>query len=276
MLAIVTGASRGLGKAIAIAYAREGATVVVCSRPQSPSGQPGTAGETASEIQDQGGQALGIHCDVTDEGQVKGLVDRVMETYGRIDVLVNNAGLVILGEPFVEIDTQRWDQLMAVNIRGPYLMCRYVLPNMMRQRSGSVVSIGSGMGVDAKAQGGTAYGVSKAALHMFSYALAEEMRPYNIAVNVLSPGGLKTEGLWAIPWAHSNWDERAEPAAVGASAVFLAVQTAETFTGRFVHRLQFGKTWGTLLASPRDVQASSHGMEGPLPAQPSSGSLAGK
>lgn len=244
MVAIVTGASRGLGKAIAIAYAREGATVVMCSRPQSPTGLPGSAAETAREIQAQGGEALGIPCDVSDEGQVKTMVDQVMKAYTRVDVLVNNAGLVVLGEPFQQIDCQRWDQLMAVNVRGPYLMCRYVLPIMMKQQRGSVINIGSGMGLEPWALGATAYSVSKAALHMLSYNLAEEMRRYNIAVNVLSPGGLKTEGLWAIPWAHSNWDERAEPTAVGPCAVFLALQTAETFTGQYLRRRDFGKTWG--------------------------------
>ena len=99
MVAIVTGASRGLGKAIALAYAAEGATVVVCARPGSPTGLAGTAADTAAEIRANGGQALGIPCDVTDEAQVKAMVERVMQTYGRIDVLVNNAGLMIIDEP---------------------------------------------------------------------------------------------------------------------------------------------------------------------------------
>ena len=146
MVAIVTGASRGLGKAISIAYAAEGAKVVACSRPSSPTGQPGTAADTASEIEAMGGEALGISCDVTDESQVKAMVDQVVERYGRIDVLVNNAGIMIINEQFLDIDPQRWDNLMSVNVRGPYLCCRYVLPVMIKQRSGSVVNIGSGMG----------------------------------------------------------------------------------------------------------------------------------
>ena len=191
MVAIVTGASRGLGKAIALAYAAEGATVVACSRPTSPTGLAGSADDTASEIRENGGQALGIPCDVTDEAQVKAMVERVMDSYGRIDVLVNNAGLMIINEPFLDIDPNSWDNLMAVNIRGPYLCCRHVLPVMINQQSGSIVNIGSRMGLELIPGGGTAYSASKAALHMVAYALAEEMQPHNIAVNVLSPGSLQ-------------------------------------------------------------------------------------
>ena len=246
LVAIVTGASRGLGKAIAMEYVREGAKVVVCSRPRSPTGLTGTAEETATQIKAQGGEALGVSCDVTDEGQVRSLVEQVMERYGRIDVLVNNAGLMIIGDAFLEIEPQRWDSLMSANIRGPYLCCRHVLPVMIRQRQGSIINIGSSMGVDPSIGGGTAYSASKAALHMLSHTLAEEVRQHNVAVNVLGPGGLKTEGSWAIAANHRTWDQRIEPAEVGPCAVYLALQTTETMTGRYVHRDDFGKTWGPL------------------------------
>ena len=244
LVAIVTGASRGLGKAIAMEYGREGAKVVVCARPQSPTSLPGTSEDTAGEIESGGGQALAISCDVTDEGQVQTMVKRVMKTYGRIDVLVNNAGLMIIGEPFQDIEPQRWDNLMDVNIRGPYLCCRYVLRVMMEQQRGSIVNIGSRMGIDPASGGGTAYSVSKAALHMLSHTLAEEMREYNIAVNIISPGSLKSEGSSLIPWNLRNWDSRIEPSENGPGAVFLALQTAQSMTGQYVHRDDFGKTWG--------------------------------
>lgn len=250
MVAVVTGASRGLGKAIAIEYAREGAKVVACSRPQSPTGLSGTATETAAEIGSQGGEALGVACDVTNEAQVKAMVDQVMERYGRIDVLVNNAGLMIVGEPFLDIEPERWDSLMSVNIRGPYLCCRHVLPVMMKQRRGSVINIGSRMGIEVTAGGGTAYSASKAALHMISHTLAEEMREHNIAVNVLSPGSLRSEGSWVIPWNRRNWDVRIEPAENGPCVVYLALQTADSMTGQYVHIDNFGKTWGPV-SSPR-------------------------
>jgi NAD(P)-dependent dehydrogenase (short-subunit alcohol dehydrogenase family) len=242
MVAIVTGASRGLGRAIAKAYAKEGAKVVVTSRPRSPTGLSGTAEQTAQAIQEAGGEALAVPCDVTEEDQVRSMVQQVMDRYGRIDVLVNNAGIMIPSEPFLDIDPERWDELWAVNVRGPYLNCRHVIPIMMRQRRGSIVNIGS-RAADAPRSGGTAYNSSKIAFHMFSLCLAEELEAYNIAVNVLSPGSMKSEGSSVIPWARHDWHERVEPEACGPSAVFLALQSAETFTGQVKLRAEFGKTW---------------------------------
>ena len=243
LVAIVTGASRGLGRAIAKEYAREGAKVAVTARPHSPTGLPGTIDQTVQDIQEAGGDALPIPCDVTDEEQVRAMVSQVMDRYGQIDVLVNNAGIMIPSEPFLEIEPERWDQLWAANVRGTYLTCRYVLPVMMQQRRGNIVNIGS-RAADSPRVGGTSYNSSKAALHMFSLCLAEEMREYNIAVNVLSPGAMKSEGSSVIPWARHDWHERVDPEVVGPSAVFMAVQSAETFTGRIALRAEFGKTWG--------------------------------
>ena len=242
LVAIVTGSSRGLGRAIAKEYAREGAKVVVTARPHSPVELPGTVYQTARDIEQAGGEALPVPCDAADEEQVRAMVRRVEDHYGQIDVLVNNAGLMIPSEPFLEIEPERWDRLIAVNVRGPYLACRHVLPVMMRRRRGSIVNIGSGAATAPRA-GGTIYCSSKAALHMFSLCLAEEVREYGIAVNVLDPGPLKSEGSSVIPWARHDWHERVDPEAGGPSAVFLALQNAETFTGRVVRRAEFGRTW---------------------------------
>ena len=244
LVAVVTGSSRGLGRAIAREYAREGAKVVACARPQSPTGLSGTFYETAEDIRAEGGEALPLSCDVSNETQVKDMVQRVMERYGRIDVLVNNAGLMILGERFLEVDTSRGDELLKVNVLGPYLTCRYVLPIMMKAQRGSIINIGSGMGNNHTAGGGVLYPTSKAALHMFSLCLADEVRDQNIAVNILSPGSMRSEGSAAIPWAQHDWHERIEPDVVGPSAVFLALQDAQSFTGQYVLRSEFGKTWG--------------------------------
>lgn len=244
LVAIVTGASRGLGRAIAEEYAREGAQVVVCARPQSPTGLPGTVSDTASAIQAAGGEAFSVPCDVSDEAQVEHMVQSVMERYGKIDVLFNNAGIMVLGKTMLEIDTQEWDQSVAVNLRGPYLTCKHVVPIMIQQRKGNIVNIGSTMGVNHLAEGGVLYSSSKAALHMFSLVLAEEVREHNIAVNILSPGGLKSEGSGAIPWARGNWDTRVDPEVVGPAAVYLALQDAQSMTGQLVLRADFGKSWG--------------------------------
>ncbi|MXZ92145.1 MAG: SDR family oxidoreductase [Chloroflexi bacterium] len=244
MVAIVTGASRGLGRAIAKEYAREGASVVICARSQSPTGLSGTLAETASDIRNDGGVVLALDCDVTDESQVNAMVSQAMQHFGRIDALFNNAGAMVLGETILDIDAARWEQLMRINVNGPYLCSRAVLPIMMEQRRGSIINIGSRMATDPAQGGGVLYSASKAAVHMFSYCLADEVRDYNIAVNILSPGGLRSEGSAAIPWTQRDWHERVEPSAIGPMAVYLALQDASTFTGQLASRFDFGTTWG--------------------------------
>ena len=244
MVAIVTGSSRGLGRAIAKEFAGEGASVVVSARPSSPTGLPGSPDDTARAIEAAGGDAMSVACDVSDETQVRSMVEQVMDRYGKIDVLVNNAGIMVIGEGILEIDTARWDQSMAANVRGPYLMCRHVVPIMVKQGRGSIVNIGSRMGHDHLRGGGVLYSSTKAALHMFSFCLAEEFRDHNIAVNILSPGSLKSEGSSVIPWAQHDWHERIDPEVVGPSVVYLALQDARSMTGQLVTRAEFGKTWG--------------------------------
>ena len=243
LVAIVTGSSRGLGREIAKAFAKEGATVVLCARPQSPTGLPGTIDEVAELIQADGGEAFPVPCDVANEENVRSMLERVMGRYGRIDVLVNNAGVMIPGEPFLDIDPERWEQSMAVNVRGPYLMCRHVLPVMIEQRQGRIINIGSRAALNHR-PGGTVYCSSKAALHMFSFCLAEEVKEYNIAVNVLDPGAMKSEGSSIIPWAQHDWAQRIEPEEAGPSVVALALPDNLAFTGQLVRTVDYGKTWG--------------------------------
>ncbi len=245
MVAIVTGASRRRGRAIAKEIAEEAAKVVVSARRSSPTGLPGTAVETAEQIRSQGGEAMALTCDVSNEEQVMAMVGQTIDAYGRVDVLFNNAGIMVLGETLLDIAPVKWDQSVAANLRGPYLCCRAVLPTMINQGRGSIIHIGSRMGSDHEQGGGTLYSATKAAVHMFSLCLADEVREHNIAVNILSPGGLRTEGSAAIPWTQRDWHERVEPEAVGPSAVYLALQDASTFTGQLVLRAEFGETWGT-------------------------------
>ncbi len=176
MVAIVTGSSRGLGRAISREFAAEGANVVVSARRGSPTGLAGTASETAQQIRSDGGEALGLTCDVTNEEQVMAMVGQTIDVYGRIDVLVNNAGIMVLGETLLDILPDSWDQCVAANLKGPYLCSRAVLPTMIEQQSGSIINIGSRMGSDHEQGGGVLYSSTKAAVHMFSLCLAEEVR----------------------------------------------------------------------------------------------------
>lgn len=244
-VAIVTGASRGIGKAIALALAGAGARVVVAARTEAEGSGPlpGTIHQTAREIEAQGGQALPLRTDVTDEASVEAMVQRTLATWGQVDVLVNNAGILVYS-PIAEMAVKRWDLIMRVNLRGAFLCTRFVLPHMIPRRCGSIINVTSWAGRQPYHQG-IAYGASKAALEYFTLALAEEVQEHNIAVNALSPEGhVDTEGArLLIPEAdRSGWEP---PQLMAEAAVFLADCDARRLTGQTLlsaqwKRLQVG------------------------------------
>lgn len=234
-IAIVTGASRGIGKAISLGFAKEGAKVVVAARSETAPSErlPGTIHETVAEIEKIGGEALAVRCDVTDEAGVTAMVATTLEKYGRIDVLVNNAA-IDFPSPCVDMPLKRWDIVWRVNTTGPFLCSKAVLPTMIKQGRGSIVNITSNAG--AERGSGTVgysaiYGVSKAALDRFTWALAAEEGKHNIAVNAVKPWGVvNTEGmrLWVPEEERQGWKT---PAQMVACAVFLAKQDASGVTG---------------------------------------------
>lgn len=229
-VAIVTGASRGIGRAIALALAREGADVVIAARTEEEKGPlPGTIHKTANEIRALGRRALAIKTDVTKEEEVEEMVRRTLAEFGPIDILVNNAGINVPGR-VLDIPIKRWDLIMAVNLRAAFLCTKAVLPKMVEQRSGSIINLSSILGT-REIVGGVAYGVTKAAIERFTYGLAEEVREYNIAVNALCPSYTDTEGIrvWAGDADRSGWQK---PEMWGRYAVFLAAQDAQSLTGR--------------------------------------------
>lgn len=240
-VAIVTGASRGIGKAIALALAREGAGVVIAARTAEEKGPlPGTIHKTEDEIRTLGGRALAIKTDVTKEEEVEAMVRRTIDEFGSIDILVNNAGINIPGT-LVEISTKRWDLIMAVNLRGTFLCTRAVLPKMMEQKRGSIINLSSILGTRATG-GNLAYGVTKAAIERFTSGLAEEVKEYNIAVNALCPNYTETEGikLWYFNVDRSLWQK---PELWGRYAVSLACQDASSLTGRTLTAEELEREW---------------------------------
>jgi citronellol/citronellal dehydrogenase len=234
-VAIVTGASRGIGKAIALGLAREGAKVVVAARSETAPDErlPGTIHETVAEIEKLGGEALAVRCDVTDEASVAAMVETTLAKFGRIDVLINNAA-IDFPFPAREMPLKRWDIVMKVNVTGPFLCAKAVLPAMSAQGGGSIVNITSNAG--AERGSGTVgysavYGVSKAALDRFTWALAAEEGKHNIAVNAVKPWGVvSTEGMrmWVPEEDRVGWKL---PASMVACALFLARQDASGVTG---------------------------------------------
>ncbi len=189
-VAIITGAGRGVGRATARLFARQGARVVLFSRTASH------LQETRQAIRDQGGEVLAIAGDVAREEDVEAVFQQAKTAYGNVDILVNCAG-VVAARPFVEMDASTWDRIINVNLRGTFLCCREAFRIMTTQHQGVIVNLSSLSGVKGveKFPGLSAYNVSKAGVAGLTEILAVEGKPYNIRVCAVSPGAIDTEML---------------------------------------------------------------------------------
>lgn len=187
-VAIVTGSSVGIGRATAISLAERGAAVAIAARNFE------RLKPVEEEIKRAGGQALAVQADVAMEEDVVAMVEKTFEAFGSVDFLVNNAGL---GPPaaFSELKPTEWDQVMAVNLRGPYLCCREVLPHMKARGKGAIVNVSSLAAKSTSYYGGAHYTASKAGLLGLTRHVAREMAPYGIRVNAVCPGPVLTP-MW--------------------------------------------------------------------------------
>ena len=241
---VITGASRGIGRALAVGFAAEGATVVAAARTRRSGEGPaeGSLEETVRQITDAGGKALAVQCDVADEAQVKAMVERALAEAGPIDVLINNAGIDATG-PISDFAVADFDRVMAVNVRGPFLVCKYVLPGMTERRKGSIINISSRSAI-WETEESLVYGPSKAALERFTLNLALDMRQHNIAINALGPGLVATEMTWRMKPEDDRWGRTPDPPEeMVPPALWLAQQDGSTYTGHVIHRDEFNKTW---------------------------------
>ena len=222
-IAIITRAGRGVGRSTALAFARAGAKVVLCSRTQAQ------LDEVVSDIIQQGGEALAVVGDVAREEDMRKRFEQALQTYGRVDILVNCAGIVAV-KPFLEMDTETWDDVINVNLRGTFLCCRTAFRVMAEQKQGVILNLSSLSGVKGveKFPGLSAYNVSKSGVAGLTEILAVEGKPYNIRVSAVSPGAVATEMLrQAAPHLEAGMtpDELAE------ILLFLADDTGRMFSG---------------------------------------------
>ena len=254
-VAIVTGASRGIGQAIAELFAQEGARVVCAARTMNEGDHrlEGSLSHTVEQIKAAGGEgeehrgeAVGIATDVSNEESCRNLVEETRRTFGPADVLVNNAALNYY-VPVVDYDVHRWVRAFAVNVHGPFMLSKLVLPDMIERGSGAIVNVSSGAAIgpgrgpyDTKGRGGTMYGASKAALERFTQGLAQEVAKHGISVTCFSPSQVvPTPGTVYHKLVSGTDDPRGEPPEMMArAALLLATEPAEKVNGRVTYSQQ--------------------------------------
>ncbi len=244
-VAVVTGASRGIGRAVALALAQDGADIVCSARSTeaAPSKLPGTIEETARAVEALGRRALAVPCDISREQDVDELAERAISHFGRIDVLVNNAA-VNFWAPLAELPIRRWDLVLNVNLRGTVLCAKAFLPGMLEQESGRIINVSSGAAADMEISaelGIIPYAVSKVAVEKLTEGMALELAPKGIAANCLRiETSVATEGArflnpdvdysdWETPEAAADallWLAGREPGYTGHVVTIAEVQQA--------------------------------------------------
>ena len=228
-IAIITGGGRGIGKAIAIGFAEEGADVVIAARTEEE------INETANIIQSQGQKALAVHCDVTDEDQVRSMVEKTLDTFGRIDILINNAGMGGI-RPVWGTTRSNFERMLAVNLLGTFLCTKHVWRPMREKGGGSIVnvsSLGGLMGYRLL----TAYCASKWGQIGFTMACAEEGKLDNIRVNAIAPGRADTALRAQITEDKSSMLKAEDHVGV---CIFLASDESKFITGHVIPLEWFG------------------------------------
>jgi len=185
-VALITGGSRGVGKAIASAYAREGAKVFICGRTEA------VLRKTAAEIRANGGEVSWCAADIVKARDVKRLVGELCRAYGTIDILVNNASMLGPREPIIRYPLSTWEEVIRVNLTAIFVLTKEVLGVMVQRREGSIINVSSGVGRVGKARWG-AYAAAKFGVEGLTQVLADEMREWNIRVTAVNPGGTRTE-----------------------------------------------------------------------------------
>jgi citronellol/citronellal dehydrogenase len=248
--ALVTGASRGIGAAIALRLGREGARVVASARTaeDGESRLSGTLHETVSTIEAIGGTSRFVKADLAIAADRERLVEEAVAAYGPIDILVNNAAVSYM-VPFLDYTDKRFGLMLEVQVHAPFHLCQLVVPSMKARRQGWIVNISSGAAfhptLESRRKQGVVYGMCKAALERFSTGLASELYDDNIAVNVISPGLVETPGTLLHNLVNDETRSRAEPIEYIAESVYeLARGDPAVMSGRIDHATPFVEAFG--------------------------------
>ena len=233
-IAVITGASRGIGRAIALKLAQCGASVII-----TYSKDTAGAEETLRIIRNNGGYGISKAFDISDYRQCKDAVEEIISVFGKIDILVNNAGQSKIGL-FIDTDEQTWNNLLDINIKGVFNMTQPVVKSMLRNSGGAIVNISSIWGVNG-ASCEAIYSATKGAIISFTKALAKEMGPSNIRVNAIAPGVIRTE---MNQWLSSREEEElianiplgrfGETSDIGSIAAFLCSEESKYLTGQTI------------------------------------------
>ncbi len=226
-VAVVTGAARGIGEAIALRLARMGAAMVLIARDSARLTQVKAA------VEQQGGKALALPGDLMDPRTVAAFGEQVREQCGRCDILVNNAGVGVLRKPLIDLPVEEWDLMMHTNLRAPYLMIRSLAPMMIAARSGHIINISSLAGKNILPEG-AAYSASKWGLNGLTYSVAEELRQYNVRVSVIAPGSVNTH--FGGPGSTKDRTRLVQPDDVAQVVAMLVTQAPNSFVSEVLLR----------------------------------------
>jgi NAD(P)-dependent dehydrogenase (short-subunit alcohol dehydrogenase family) len=234
-VALITGGSRGIGKAIAAAYARQGTRVFICAR------EEGDLARTVNHIRDAGGEISGLAGDIGKPEDARRIVEATVERYGRTDVLVNNASLLGPRVTIADYPITDWEEVVRVNLTGVFLLTQQVLQVMIPQRQGSIINVSSGVGRTGKARWG-AYACSKAGLEGFTQVLADELKDSGIRVNSVNPAATRTA---MRAEAYPDEDPLTLPAPEEIMPIFLYLASDESVgvTGKALDAREWMK-WG--------------------------------
>lgn len=238
-VALVTGSRRGIGRAIALAFARAGADVAVGDAVM----EDGKLKTVADEIQSAGQQSLALQVDISRKDQVNDMIQKTVARFGKIDVLVNCAGVWIPGQTIAECSEENWDKVIDTNLKGTYFCCQSAAKIMMEQNTGNIINLSSQVGLNP-GTGIGAYSISKAGIIMLTRQLALELAAYHIRVNAIAPGVVKTDfnlNVWKDPRNAEQLGNTiplgklAEPEDIAQPALFLASDNSGYITGAVIN-----------------------------------------